>query len=146
MDRPGQHRGQQLFGERFVPYSSQHAQRAAGQRHYERNKSQIKSRARKFNAKAIRRNKQFVFDHLSTHPCVDCGEADPVVLEFDHVRGEKVNEVSTMVRNGSSIEVIRNEIQKCEVRCANCHRRVTATRRSQIRKELEVSVERLLFE
>ena len=52
--------------------------------------------------------------------CVDCGfNASPFALQFDHVRGEKVKDVSQMVR--FSWERIMNEIAKCEVRCANCH-------------------------
>ena len=72
-----------------------------------------------------RRNSKFRYDYLLRHPCVDCGETDPIVLEFDHVRGEKKINLSDM--DGSySIKLIEEEIAKCEVRCANCHKRKTA--------------------
>lgn len=69
--------------------------------------------------------KQFVWDYLTAHPCVDCGETDPVILQFDHVRGKKKKDVSTMIQDGYSVEAIKEEIEKCLVRCANCHLRKT---------------------
>lgn len=67
-----------------------------------------------------------LWEYLESHPCVDCGESDPVVLEFDHVRGEKTRPVSILVK--WSWGRVVEEIEKCAVRCANCHRRVTASR------------------
>jgi hypothetical protein len=72
-------------------------------------------------------NARRVREYLRTHPCVDCGEIDDRVLEFDHVRGTKRYEVSAMVSWGWA--VIQREIAKCDVRCANCHRRKTASDR-----------------
>ena len=72
----------------------------------------------------INAKREFVYQYLLEHPCVDCGEDDPVVLEFDH-RGDKVDSISElMVRRG--LEVLKEEIKKCDVRCANCHRKKTA--------------------
>lgn len=68
------------------------------------------------------RNRNFVMDYLKTHPCVDCGETDIVVLEFDHVRGKKVGNISAMVNGPFSLQSLKKEVSKCEVRCANCHR------------------------
>jgi len=65
--------------------------------------------------------------HLATHPCVDCGERDIRVLDFDHV-GEKRELVSALVARGAPWTRIADEMEQCEVRCANCHRRVTARR------------------
>lgn len=70
---------------------------------------------------------RFLFDYLLDHPCVDCGEKDPVVLEFDHL-GDKLFGISTVARHGSGMVRLRAEMAKCEVRCANCHRRVTCKR------------------
>lgn len=72
--------------------------------------------------------RRYVYDYLLMHPCVDCGEADVVVLEFDHVRGEKIRAVAAMIGRQVSIATIDAEIAKCDVRCANCHRRKTAER------------------
>lgn len=64
--------------------------------------------------------------YLQEHPCIDCGEPDIVVLQFDHVRGTKKSTVSRMLNNETKWPLIYQEIQKCDVRCANCHTRKTA--------------------
>lgn len=69
-----------------------------------------------------------VKEWLQSHPCVDCGEDDWLVLEFDHVRGKKKRNIASIIGNGYSLETLQLEIAKCDVRCANCHRRVTAKR------------------
>lgn len=82
---------------------------------------------RESTKRASLRNRLNVFEYLATHHCVDCGEADPIVLEFDHRdRTSKVSEVGTMIAHGKKWEAIVEEISKCDVRCANCHRRRTA--------------------
>jgi hypothetical protein len=68
-----------------------------------------------------------ILEFLRGHPCVDCGETDPVVLEFDHLR-DKVRNVSAMVNARMPWRAIEAEIEKCDVVCANCHRRRTAQR------------------
>lgn len=95
--------------------------------HYEQNKAAYVSRASARKKQVlIALNFQLV-QYLSSHPCVDCGERDPVVLEFDHIV-EKIDDIATLVSRGFSWRSISQEIEKCEVRCANCHRRVTAKR------------------
>jgi hypothetical protein len=81
-----------------------------------------------------------IIDYLREHPCVDCGETDIVVLEFDHV-GQKLGDVSTLANGGRSWERIKAEIEKCEVRCANCHRKKTAERRRESRGTADLAVE-----
>lgn len=89
----------------------------------EKNPARIASRKA-----AIQRAKEYVWSVLIGSECVDCGESDPIVLEFDHVRGQKLGAISVMVCNGLGVEKISSEIDKCDIRCANCHRRVTAKR------------------
>jgi hypothetical protein len=70
---------------------------------------------------------EFVVARLTSSSCIDCGESDIVTLEFDHLR-DKVKDISSMVHSGSALSTIEQEIEKCEIVCANCHRRRTASR------------------
>lgn len=64
-----------------------------------------------------------IFQILHDESCIDCGESNPFVLEFDHFdREKKVDSVSRMLNSGRSLESILEEVEKCVVRCANCHR------------------------
>lgn len=65
---------------------------------------------------------------LREHPCAVCGERDPIVLEFHHVDAStKRCAVSNMICSGKfSWNSIQAEMGKCQVLCANCHRRKTA--------------------
>lgn len=80
-----------------------------------------------FNNKKIKlRNYQFIWKYLLNNPCIDCGEKNPIVLEFDHRdRSDKINSISAMSGN-ASIKNLVTEIAKCDVRCCNCHRIRTA--------------------
>lgn len=73
------------------------------------------------NKKLVIRNREWLFEYLKVNPCVDCGNPDIRVLEFDHVCGTKKAGVGRLISNGCSIETIKEEIAKCEVRCRNCH-------------------------
>jgi hypothetical protein len=97
--------------------------RDASKEHYSENKRSYIVRVTKRNGKHFHETQQRLWDYLKNHPCVDCGEADPVVLEFDHIK-DKFKMVSKMVH--FSWAKIAAEIAKCEVRCCNCHRRKTA--------------------
>ena len=74
--------------------------------------------------KVRERNRQFISDYLIGKSCIDCGESDPIVLEFDHFENKK--DIICEIIQNCSIEKIEAEIKKCNIRCANCHRRKTA--------------------
>ena len=73
-----------------------------------------------------RRVRAWLLDYLKLHPCVDCGETNPIVLEFDHTdRSEKHFNIGEAASRRMSLRRVQAEVEKCEVRCANCHRRKT---------------------
>ena len=73
-----------------------------------------------------------LFDYKLERGCADCGERDPTVLEFDHLR-DKAALVSVLARSTQRWDRLLVELEKCEVVCANCHRRRTAQRAHDIR-------------
>jgi hypothetical protein len=97
-------------------------------RHYLDNKAQYFERNNRNIRLRAGASNRWLVDFLAEHPCIDCGETDPVVLEFDHIdRSTKRADVSILVQRGYSLAIIQAEIAKCVVRCANCHRRRTVT-------------------
>ena len=74
----------------------------------------------------IKRNRRAVWKYLDTHPCVDCNEDEKILLEFDHIDpSNKLGHISRLVRT-VGLKKLFDEIGKCVVRCANCHRKKTA--------------------
>src|SRR5438552_7313123 len=101
---------------------------AYGKVYYSANREAQKARLRR-NVQATReQNRLRTVEYLLRHPCVDCGNADIVVLQFDHMR-DKTADIARLVASGRTWAAIVREIEKCEVRCSNCHRRKTAQRR-----------------
>ena len=80
--------------------------------------------------------------YLGDHPCcVDCGETDIRCLEFDHRdRAAKTANVSALQYQSRSWTVLLREIEKCDVRCANCHRRKTLAEVNSWRHQFFLSV------
>ncbi len=95
---------------------------------YLKNPGYFKERMKIVNALASARAREIVTNYLSSHPCVDCGEKDIIVLDFDHVKEKSANVSTLVARNAREWRLIE-EIEKCVVRCANCHRRKTARER-----------------
>jgi hypothetical protein len=115
-----------LLGTRHTTCKS--CQRTFKRAYYERNLEAYKRTSAKQKAEAMQRNRERVRAYLLTHPCVDCGETDVMVLQFDHVRN-KHKAISHLIIDGAAWERIEREIDKCDVRCANCHRKKTARER-----------------
>lgn len=99
---------------------------AVSARHYRSDPDYYKAKAKRYSVKTAALVRQYLSGYLACHPCIDCGEADPIVLEFDHRdRSLKLFTVKDKINGGVSLETIKAEVAKCDVRCANCHRRKT---------------------
>jgi hypothetical protein len=97
---------------------------------YQRNRALQKARVTPGNVRAREAINNYV-DQVKSRPCVDCGgHFPPFVMDFDHVRGEKAADISRLRRARASRARLEAELAKCEVVCANCHRRRTQMRLS----------------
>lgn len=98
--------------------------------HYQAHRGYYVAKAKERTRRLQAEHRRWLWDYLKAHPCVDCGEKDFRCLDFDHVRGKKRQHVSRMAGT-FTLEAIQEEIGKCEVRCANCHRKRTWERRAR---------------
>jgi ribosomal protein S15P/S13E len=106
--------------------------RAAYKReHYRANKQRYVDQAGRRRRQLLDERIPWLVSYLREHPCVDCGESDPIVLEFDHLRDKEFG-IASGIRSRPWPDVL-DEIAKCEVVCANCHRRRTTRRGGFIR-------------
>jgi hypothetical protein len=98
-----------------------------GKEHYRKNAGVYTARARARAAIDRPRNREYVATFLKTHPCVDCGEGDPIVLEFDHRDPTTKRDDVGRLMHMANLTAVVAEVEKCDVRCGNCHRIRTAT-------------------
>lgn len=102
--------------------------------HYLANKDLYIARAEASKRNLRLERTKLLIEYFETHPCMDCGETDPVVLEFDHLRDKRFD-IGTGYAGRRWADVLA-EIEKREVVCANCHRRRTVTRCGGLRARL----------
>jgi hypothetical protein len=107
---------------------------AYGRKHYEANRQRYIDQAAVSRRKLTLARTRYLIRYFESHPCLDCGESDPVVLEFDHLRDKSFAIGRQLSR--TNWQRILEEMKKCEVVCANCHRRRTARRKGTLRAVL----------
>src|SRR5436305_6143453 len=96
------------------------------QAHYAANRRRYIDAARQRREVTQVERVEYLVTYLRGHPCVDCGEGGPIVLEFDDLRDKEFG-IGSGFRDRNWQSVL-DEMAKCEVVCANCHRRRTAKR------------------
>jgi hypothetical protein len=81
------------------------------------------AKQKEYRKKAIDRNKDYVRKLKEDNPCSDCGQYYHFSqMDFDHVSGKKKTSLARISNSAASIKTIKDEINKCELVCANCHR------------------------
>lgn len=92
--------------------------------HYDSNKRVYFAKNKRHRA----RQYQKFLEYMVGKSCLDCGNGDVRVLEFDHRDGvSKHANVSKLVQQ-AGWQTVQEEIAKCDVVCCNCHRIRTLTR------------------
>ena len=92
--------------------------------HHQRWYAKHKDRHYEYYRKKQERNKALL-KKLKDKPCMDCGVKYPhYVMDFDHRDPEtKTKNISRMLT--TSVKTIMDEVAKCDLVCANCHRERT---------------------
>lgn len=110
-----------------MPYKDTRKQKRAQADWYQKNKDAIKSK--RWHQK--QESRKWVNLYKSNNSiCSDCDISyPPHILDFDHL-GNKSFGISRALQQGTSLEKIKQEIKKCEIVCANCHRQRTYDRQN----------------
>lgn len=112
-----------------MPYKNKEDQAAAARRHYEANKPKMMARAQEARKQLVQEIRKYLQELKSKTPCTDCGVHYPFyVMQFDHIKGEKKFDIGRSNKWTSWTRVLE-EIDKCEIVCANCHAERTYSRR-----------------
>lgn len=116
-----------------MPSNDPEYQKRYIRKHYQENKEYYKEKSKNRRNSTTLKLRMYTNRVKTILGCTDCGyRENPLALQFDHVRGDKFKSVSTMVSECYSLSRIKEEIRKCEVRCANCHSIVTHERRKAL--------------
>ena len=99
-----------------MPYKDKEKQKEFQKQHYSNNKTNYRESTRERR----KRNKEYA--HSMKVCCKNCGVKDKVCLDFHHL-SDKTKSVAQLIRDATTIENLQLEIDKCEVLCANCHKK-----------------------
>ena len=113
------------------PEKRKQYQRDYFQKYYKSNKEKLIAKAAKSNMTYRKRNKDYLTELKESTPCADCGQIYPAhVMQFDHIFFKTMN-VADLSRSSVSIKRLQQEIDSCELVCANCHAIRTHERRME---------------
>jgi len=116
-----------------MPYKNKEAQRKSNRESYARNKKVVGDKVKEYKAN-LRAQWQ---EYKTTLMCTVCGESHPATLDFHHVVRDPTNrKLADLLRNGAWADAYE-EIKKCVVLCANCHRKHHQRERDEKKKGAE---------
>lgn len=85
-----------------------------------------------------RKNRRLKFIKLLGNKCVNCGEDDPSLLQFDH-QNPKKKEFDLNDIKDSNEQLILKELKKCVLLCVECHLEKTKTNKEHVNKDKKPS-------
>ena len=95
--------------------------------HYEKYRDEYLARGKIRRTKLRAEFRSNMLQFLKRKACITCGENDIRVLELDHIdSSQKTFNISQAVRIGKTWQQVLEEIKKCQILCANCHKIKTA--------------------
>lgn len=104
-----------------MPYKTKEEQRAWAARYRKNNVVKIRAWRKKHQDRKHKEHRAWLAALKVALGCVDCGyKENHLALDFDHVRGVKKMNLSCMGMHNRNL--VFEELAKCDVRCANCHR------------------------
>ena len=107
--------------------ASKEQRREYSRKHNERYRTLNRDKFLAEQRAANKRNREKI-NELKSQPCVDCNvQYPPYVMDFDHV-GDFKKRANVSRLAGLKLETILEEVAKCELVCANCHRERTYRR------------------
>lgn len=101
-------------------------------RWYQKNRAKQIASVRKHDNKI----KLWLKEYKTTLKCEICAENHPACLEFHHINPEEKEFTIARIKDHMSWNKLKNEIAKCRVLCANCHRKHHYEEREKERREL----------
>lgn len=105
-----------------MPYKNKAEQLASQRKWYSVNSE--KEKLRVYTRRGTIR--EWYREYKKTLSCAECPESDWRCLDFHHRdRNSKSFTLATACNGGVSIKTLLEEIKKCDVLCANCHRKKT---------------------
>ena len=88
--------------------------------HYQNNKQYYINKSHNYTTKV----KQWFSEYKSKLKCESCGETHPATFDFHHIdKSKKIDCISVLVAQGK-YKILKEELKKCKVLCANCHRKL----------------------
>lgn len=99
------------------------ARRDYARRHYRLHRAKHVTQAVARNKRNRKALADWINEYKGSRGCSRCPERDYVCLDFHHSAGEKDLNVSAALRKCWTIARVTREIEKCEILCANCHRK-----------------------
>lgn len=94
-------------------------------KHYQNNKQYYIDKAKTHYPRYREEIELNIVEFFKKNPCIDCMETNILLLDFDHMRDKEFG-IAQLISKRASWTTIKREIDKCVVRCANCHRIKTA--------------------